>query len=93
MIRVPEVGAADVRSLQKHGYTNIIGKRSSELDLTRQAAVEAFFELEQPEYVFLCAAKVGGINANNTYPAEFIYINLMIECNIIQTAYRYGIKS
>lgn len=86
------VGSAIVRDLTAKGYTNLIGKSSSELDLTRQADVEAFFESERPEYVFLAAARVGGIHANNTYPAEFIYINLMIETNIIHSAYKYGVK-
>lgn len=86
------VGSALCRSLQRAGYQNIIGKRSSELDLTNQTAVERFFDEECPEYVFLSAAKVGGINANNTHPAEFIYINLMIECNIIHAAYKHGVK-
>ncbi len=86
------VGSAVVRSLQRSGYTNIIGRRSGELDLTRQADVEAFFAQERPEYVYLCAAKVGGINVNNLHPAEFIYINLMIECNVIQAAYKNGVK-
>lgn len=86
------VGSAIVRSLERNGYHNIIGRRSSELDLTRQQDVENFFEEERPEYVFLSAAKVGGINVNNTHPAEFIYINLAIECNVIHSAYRYGVK-
>lgn len=86
------VGSAIVRSLKSKGYTNLIGKTSKELDLTRQDQVEKFFESEKPEYVFLAAAKVGGINANNTYPAEFIYNNLMIESNIIHNAYKYGVK-
>lgn len=86
------VGSAVVRSLRRNGYTNIIGRRSSELDLTKQAEVEAFFAEEKPEYVYLCAAKVGGINVNNLHPAEFIYINLMIECNVIQAAYKNGVK-
>lgn len=86
------VGSAIVRSLQRAGYQNIVGKRSSELDLTNQAAVERFFADERPEYVFLSAAKVGGIHINDTHPAEFIYINLMIECNVIHAAYKYGVK-
>lgn len=86
------VGSAIVRNLKEKGYTNIIGKTSKELDLMRQADVEKFFEEEKPEYVFLAAAKVGGINANNIYPAEFIYNNLMIESNIIHNAYKYGVK-
>jgi GDP-L-fucose synthase len=86
------VGSAIVRNLKEKGYTNIVGKTSEELDLVRQLDVESFFEDEKPEYVFLAAAKVGGINANNTYPAEFIYNNLMIEANIIHAAYKYGVK-
>ena len=86
------VGSAIVRRLEELGYTNIIYKTSKELDLRRQAEVEKFFEEERPEYVFLAAAKVGGIHANNTYPAEFLYDNLMIESNIIHSAYRYGVK-
>jgi GDP-L-fucose synthase len=86
------VGSAIVRKLCEEGYTNIIGKTSSELDLTIQADVNDFFERERPEYVFLAAAKVGGIYANSTYPAEFIYQNLIIESNIIHAAYLYGVK-
>lgn len=86
------VGSAIVRNLQKQGYTNIIGKTSKELDLTRQVEVEKFFADEKPEYVFLAAAKVGGIQANDTYPAEFIYKNLMIESNIIHCAYKNEVK-
>ena len=70
------VGSAIVRNLEEKGYSNIIGRTSKELDLIRQADVEGFFERERPDYVFLAAAKVGGIYANNTYPAEFIYNNL-----------------
>ncbi|MCF2626452.1 GDP-L-fucose synthase [Fusobacterium mortiferum] len=86
------VGSAIVRNLEERGYTNIICRTHKELDLTRQADVEKFFEEEKPEYVFLAAAKVGGIHANNTRPAEFIYENLMIESNIIHSAYKYGVK-
>jgi GDP-L-fucose synthase len=86
------VGSAIVRNLEAKGYTNIIGKASKELNLMRQDEVEQFFEVEKPEYVFLAAAKVGGIHANNTYPAEFIYNNLMIESNIIHSAYKYSVK-
>lgn len=86
------VGSAIVRNLEERGYTNIICRTHKELDLTRQADVEKFFEEEKPEYVFLAAAKVGGIHANNTKPAEFIYENLMIESNIIHSAYKYGVK-
>lgn len=81
------VGAAVVRRLQALGYTNIVTRTHAELDLTRQAEVEAFFATEKPDAVVLAAAKVGGIHANNTYPAEFIYQNLMMECNIIHSAY------
>ncbi len=86
------VGSAIVRNLESKGYHNIIGKTHTELDLTSQQAVRDFFEQEQPEYVFLAAAKVGGIHANNTYPAEFIYENLMIQNNIIQAAHDYRVK-
>jgi len=86
------VGSAIVRNLKDKGYTNIIGKTSKELNLMRQDEVERFFEVEKPDYVFLAAAKVGGIHANNTYPAEFIYNNLMIESNIIHSAHKSGVK-
>ena len=86
------VGSAIVRRLEENGYTNIICRTSAELDLRNQAAVEKFFEEEKPEYVFLAAAKVGGIHANNTYPAEFIYDNLMIETNIINSSYKNSVK-
>lgn len=86
------VGSALVRVLEKEGYSNLILKTHKELDLTRQADVEAFFEKERPDYVFLAAAKVGGIHANNTYPAEFIFENLMIQSNVIESAYRSGCK-
>lgn len=86
------VGSAIVRKLQEKGYTNIITRSSKELDLTNQADTLAFFEAEKPDYVFLAAAKVGGIMANKTYPAEFIYNNLMISANIINSAYRSGVK-
>lgn len=86
------VGSAIVRNLEERGYTNIICRTHKELDLTRQADVEKFFAEEKSEYVFLAAAKVGGIQANNTRPAEFIYENLMIESNIIHSAYKYGVK-
>lgn len=81
------VGSAIVRKLQQEGYSNIIVRTSQELDLRNQQAVNDFFEAEKPEYVFLAAAKVGGILANNTYRAEFIYENLMIESNIIHASY------
>ena len=86
------VGSALVRSLKADGYTNLITCTHDELDLTRQADVETFFRTKQPEYVFLAAAKVGGILANSTYKAEFIYDNVMIAANIIQAAYKYGVK-
>jgi GDP-L-fucose synthase len=81
------VGSGIERKLRKEGYNNIVTKTSSELDLRNQQAVNDFFEKEKPEYVILAAAKVGGIHANNTYRAEFIYDNLMIEANIIHAAY------
>lgn len=86
------VGSAVHRALNKAGYTNIITRTSSELDLRNQVAVEAFFEAEKPEYVFLAAAKVGGIVANNTYRAEFIHDNLCIQNNIIHQSYLKGVK-
>lgn len=86
------VGSALVKVLNKSGYTNVIGRSHQELDLTNQKDVIQFFESEKPEYVFLAAAKVGGIHANNTYPAEFIFSNLQIQNNIIDASYRYGIK-
>lgn len=86
------VGSAIVRKLNAEGYKNLIMKNSRELDLTQQHQVAEFFEKEKPEYIFLAAAKVGGIHANNTYRAEFIYQNLMIEANIIHQAYLNNIK-
>jgi GDP-L-fucose synthase len=86
------VGSALVRELKKRGYSNIITRTSQELDLRNQAAVAAFFTDERPEYVLLAAAKVGGIVANNTYKADFIYENLMIEANVIHQAYQTGVK-
>ena len=86
------VGSAIVRALQQQGQTNIVTRTHAELDLTEQAAVRAFFAAEQPEQVYLAAAKVGGIHANNTYPAEFLYKNLMMEANIIDAAFRNGVK-
>ena len=86
------VGSALVRSLQRMGYKNIIGKTHKELDLTNQAAVEKFFAEENIEYVFLAAAKVGGIGANNDYPADFIMDNLLIECNVIKSAFNHKVK-
>lgn len=86
------VGSAIVRTLQARGYTNLVCRSSKELDLRDQAAVDQFFATEQPDYVFLAAAKVGGIQANNVYRAEFLYDNLMIEANIIHSAYRHQVK-
>ena len=86
------VGSAIVRNLKKRGFNNLILKTSSELDLRNQMAVEGFFAEHQPHYVFLSAAKVGGIVANNTYRGEFIYENLMIQNNVIHYAYKYGVK-
>jgi len=86
------VGAALVRRLTAEGYTNIIGRTSKELDLTSQSQVADFFAREKPDYVFLAAAKVGGIQANNTYRAEFIYKNLMIQTNIIHQSWVNGVK-
>ncbi len=86
------VGSAILRKLRQHGPTNIVTRTHAELDLTDQAAVRAFFEAEKPDQVFLAAAKVGGIHANNTYPAEFIYQNLMIQANVIDAAFRTGVQ-
>lgn len=86
------VGSAIIRTLQQQGQENIITCTHAELDLTDQTAVRAFFETETPDEVYLAAAKVGGIHANNTYPAEFIYQNLMIEANVIDAAFRHGVK-
>jgi GDP-L-fucose synthase len=86
------VGAAIARRLQNSGYANLVTATSRELDLREQAAVRQFFSREKPEYVVLAAAKVGGILANDSYPAEFIYDNLMMEANVIDAAYRAGVK-
>lgn len=86
------VGSAIVRKLESEGYHNLITRTHAELDLTRQADVEAFFAAEKPEYVFVAAAKVGGIHANSQYPADFLLTNLQIECNIISAAYQNGVK-
>jgi len=86
------VGSAIVRNLKDHGYTNIIGKTHAELDLTNQSAVEHFFRAEKPDQVYLAAAKVGGIHANSTYPAEFIYDNLMVQNNVIHQSFLNGVK-
>lgn len=85
------VGSALVRALEKRGFTNLLTRTSSELDLRNQQAVADFFATERPDYVFLAAAKVGGILANNTFRAEFLYDNLMIESNIIHQAYRHDV--
>jgi len=85
-------GSAIVRKLQSEGYHNLIIRTHAELDLTRQAETEDFFNQTRPEYVFMAAAKVGGIMANNTYPADFIYRNLTIQTNIIQAAYQTGVN-
>jgi GDP-L-fucose synthase len=86
------VGSAITRRLQSEGYSNLIHRSHNDLDLMRQAEVEAFFKAEKPEYVFLAAAKVGGILSNNTYPAEFIYENLLVQSNVIHSAYTSGVK-
>jgi GDP-L-fucose synthase len=86
------VGSAIVRELMHNGFTNLILRPSAELDLRNQLQTDAFFAGEKPEYVFLAAAKVGGIMANNTYRAEFLYDNLLIEANIIHAAWKHGVK-
>ena len=86
------VGSAICRQLEKNGFSNIITRTSSELDLTQQQAVSDFFEKEKPKFVFLAAAKVGGIHANNTYRADFLYRNLMMESNVIHAAYLHGVE-
>lgn len=86
------VGSALVRKLEQEGYANLVVRTSKELDLRRQADVDSFFERERPDYVFLAAARVGGILANSTYKAEFIYDNLMIAANVIHASYRTGVK-
>lgn len=86
------VGSAMLRRLQQAGYTNLLTRTSKELDLRDQASVRTFFEAEKPDYVVLAAALVGGIHANNTYRADFIYSNLMIQCNVIQQAHESGVK-
>jgi GDP-L-fucose synthase len=86
------VGSAIVRNLQAKGFTNIVTRTHAQLDLTNQAQVKLFFEQEKPDQVYLAAAKVGGIYANNTFPAEFIYQNLMMEANVIHQAFEAGVK-
>ncbi|OPZ28584.1 MAG: GDP-L-fucose synthase [Deltaproteobacteria bacterium ADurb.BinA179] len=86
------VGAAVQRRLESEGFGNLLVRAHPELDLTRQREVEDFFRQEKPEYVFLCAARVGGILANATYPAEFIYDNIMIAANVIHAGFRFGVK-
>lgn len=86
------VGSAIVRNLKSRGFANIVTRTRAELDLTKQGAVQEFFETEKPEQVYLAAARVGGIHANNTYPAEFIYQNLMIQNNVIHQAFTSGVK-
>ena len=86
------VGSAIVRALQQQGQTNFVTRTHAELDLTNQAAVQDFFDQEKPTQVYMAAAKVGGIHANNTYPAEFIYQNLMVQANVIDAAFRSGVQ-
>ena len=86
------VGSAIVRNLKSKGFTNILTVDKEQLDLTRTLEVKMFFNMEEPDYVFLAAAKVGGIGANSKYPAEFIHDNLMIQTNVIDSAYRCGVK-
>ena len=86
------VGSAIVRQLKSRGFTNLLTRTHKELDLTNQAQVQTFFKQEKPDYVILAAAKVGGIHANNTYPADFIYKNMMIEANVINSAYENKVK-
>ena len=82
------VGSAIVRQLESRGFTSLIMRTHKELDLINQSSVQDFFETEKPEYVILAAGKVGGVHANNTYPADFIYTNMMIEANVIDAAYK-----
>ena len=86
------VGSAIIRTLEKQGHTNFITRTHSELELTNQTMVREFFESEKPDQVYLAAAKVGGIHANNTYPAEFIYDNMMVQANVIDAAFNNGVK-
>ena len=87
------VGSAIIRVLKSQGYTNFVFRTHAELDLTNQLDVDLFFKKEKPNIVYLAAAKVGGIHANNTYPADFIYENLMVECNVINSAFKNGVKN
>ena len=84
------VGSALVRALQQRGFNQLLLRTHAELDLTNQAAVEQFFMTEKPEYVLLAAAKVGGIHANSSYPAEFMHVNLAMQTNVIDAAWRHG---
>ncbi|HEY3277212.1 MAG TPA: NAD-dependent epimerase/dehydratase family protein, partial [Syntrophorhabdaceae bacterium] len=86
------VGSAVVRTLRQHGFDNLLFRTSEELDLTRQDRVEEFMQRQRPDYIFIAAARVGGIMANNVYRAEFIYLNLQIECNLIHAAWKNGVK-
>ena len=86
------VGSAIIRVLKDQGFENIVTRTHSELDLTNQQQVQDFFSQEKPDQVYLAAAKVGGIFANDTYPADFIYLNLMIEANVIHSAFKSGVK-
>lgn len=86
------VGSAIVRQLSRQGYTNILELSRADLDLQSQSATDLFFQTQKPEYVFLAAARVGGIHANSTYPASFIYENIIVQTNVIQSAHRYGVK-
>ncbi len=86
------VGSEIVKKLKENGFNNIITLTHKELDLTRQNEVEHFFDVQRPDYVFLAAAKVGGIYANSTYPADFTYDNLMVECNVVNSCHEFGVK-
>jgi GDP-L-fucose synthase len=86
------VGSAIVRALERHGYQNVLTAPRQTLDLREQSAVRAWFAMQRPDYVFVAAAKVGGIHANNSYPAEFLYDNLIIEANVIDGAHRVGVR-
>jgi GDP-L-fucose synthase len=86
------VGSAIIRELEKKGQTNVVFRTHGDLDLTDQQVVRTFFQDEQPDQVYLAAAKVGGIHANNTYPAEFIYDNLMVQANVINEAFKVGVQ-